>query len=277
MADEKLLIKLADISFGYNGKGSVLTSINLELRRNERLGLIGAAGSGKTTLLHIIMGLNPIEDGHIEVAGREITGPKDFDHVRQKVGFLFQNSEDQLFCPTVGEDVAFGPLNMGKTAREAEAIVADSLERLNISDLSDRLTHELSGGQKRLVALATVIAMKPDVLMLDEPTSSLDPRAKRNLATILEGISGTQVIASHDMEFVRSTCRRSVVISDGEILADGPTDDILANGPLMFDNGLEVPYSLGLRDHGAHDHHHGAGPAHGHGHDTGHSLNEHKK
>ena len=276
MANKEPLIRLSDVRFSYNGGPEFFKGINLELRRGERLAVVGAAGSGKTTLFHIIMGLNRIDAGRIEVAGREIARPKDFDPVRRTVGFLFQNSEDQLFCPTVAEDVAFGPLNLGKTIEEAERIVARTLERLDITRIADRVTHELSGGQKRLVALATVLAMEPEVLLLDEPTSSLDPRAKRALVSILDKIAGTQVVASHDMEFVRATCQRVLVLDNGRILANGPTDEILSNGELMFQNGLEVPYSLGLKDHGEHDHHHGAGPAHGHGHDARHTVRQHR-
>jgi len=276
MAIEEPLIRLSDVRFSYNGQGEFFKGISLEVYPGERLAIVGAAGSGKTTLFHIIMGLNAIDSGRIEVAGREIARAEHFDHVRRKVGFLFQDSEDQLFCPTVAEDVAFGPLNLGKSVEEAERIVASTLEQLGISEVAGRVTHELSGGQKRLVALATVVAMDPEVLLLDEPTTSLDPRAKRALVAILNKIGRTQVVASHDMEFVRATCRRVVVLDNGRVAASGPTDEILSDGELMFRNGLEVPYSLGLIDHGTHDHHHGAGPAHGHGHDERHTVSEHR-
>ena len=271
------MIKLEDIHFGYPGRRELFAGIDLRVDADEVLGIIGANGSGKTTLFRIVVGLLRPQRGAITAFGRTIRSTRDYDELRRRVGFLFQDSEDQLFSPTVAEDVAFGPLNLGKSRGEALAIVEQTLASLGLSDFAERISYELSGGEKRLVALATALAMRPEVLLLDEPASGLDPRSRRELVEQLARIGGTQVIASHDMEFVRSSCRRVVVIDAGRIIADGPTDEILGDAALMLPHGLEVPHSLVAEGALAFDHHHGAGPSHGHGHDPGHVRREHAR
>jgi len=269
------LIRLQDVHFTYLGRRALFTGIDLHLNAGDLLGIVGANGSGKTTLLHILVGLLRPQRGTINAFGRTIQSPGDYHQLRQKIGFLFQDSEDQLFCPTVAEDVAFGPLNLGKSRAEALAIVEQTLERLGLSTLAGRISYELSGGEKRLVALATALAMQPEVLLLDEPTSGLDPRSKRELVEHLARIGGTQLIASHDMEFVRSSCRRVILLDAGRIVAEGPTDEILGVEDLMLRHGLEVPHSLVAEGAIALDHHHGAGPSHGHGHAATHERRGH--
>jgi cobalt/nickel transport system ATP-binding protein len=269
------LIRLQDIHFAYPGRRALFTGINLHLNAGDLLGIIGANGSGKTTLLHMLVGLLRPQRGTINAFGRTIQSPGDYHQLRQKIGFLFQDSEDQLFCPTVAEDVAFGPLNLGKSRAEALAIVEQTLESLGLSTLAERISYELSGGEKRLVALATALAMQPEVLLLDEPTSGLDPRSKRELVEHLARIGRTQLIASHDMEFVRSSCRRVILLDAGRVIAEGPTDEILGAEDLMLRHGLEVPHSLVAEGAIALDHHHGAGPSHGHGHAPTHERREH--
>ena len=269
------LIQLQDIHFGYPGRQPLFSGVNLHLNAGDLLGIVGANGSGKTTLLHILMGLLQPQRGTISAFGRPIKSANDFHDLRRRVGFLFQDSEDHLFCPTVAEDVAFGPLNLGQSRADALEVVRQTLATLGLSDLADRISYELSGGEKRLVALATALAMRPEVLLLDEPTSGLDPRSKRELVEHLARIGKTQLIASHDMEFVRSSCRRVVVMDAGHIVADGPTDQILGDEALMLPHGLEVPHSLVAEAPVRFDHHHGAGPSHGHGHATTHERRGH--
>ena len=276
--DTDRLIELDGVRFGYPGAAELFAGIDLAVGRGERVGLVGANGSGKTTLFHVIVGLARHTAGTLRVAGRAVESAADYGRVRREVGFLFQNSEDQLFCPTVAEDVAFGPLNLGLAPAEAEAVVAETLASLDLTGYADKVTSRLSGGEQRLVALATVLAMRPAALLLDEPAAGLDPRGRSRLAALLDRIGGTQVISSHDMEFVRATCRRVIVLDRGAVVADGPTDAVLGDAELMLRCGLERPYSLGLHP-GAehHDHRHGAGPSHGHGHDGAHSTRQHER
>ncbi len=269
------LIQLEDIHFGYPQRRHLFAGINFHVSGGDLLGVVGANGSGKTTLFRILVGLLRPHRGMFNAFGRAIQSPPDYDELRRRIGFLFQDSEDQLFCPTVKEDVAFGPLNLGKSKTETLRIVEETLASLGMSGFADRISYELSGGEKRLVALATALAMQPDVLLLDEPASGLDPRSKRDLVEQLARIGGTQVIASHDMEFVRATCRRVIVMDAGKIVADGPTDAVLGDESLMLHHGLEVPHSLAAEGRIATDHHHGSGPSHGHGHGTSHERQEH--
>jgi len=276
MDDNGAIVELEGVSFAYPGGEELFHCLSLSVRHGERVGIVGANGSGKTSIFHLVMGLNSPGDGVLRVAGREVRTNADFAFVRRKVGFLFQRSEDQLFCPTVEDDVAFGPLNLGLAETEARRVVGETLADLGLSDYAGRVTGRLSGGEKRLVALATVLAMRPDVLLLDEPANGLDPRTTRRLISLLTRIGRTQFISSHNMEFVRATCERVVVLADGDVVADGPTDDVLRDSGLMLRCGLEEPYSLEAHsDRPAHDHHHGAGPSHGHGHDAAHTIEQH--
>ena len=178
------LINLENISFAYPGNAAVLKDLDFKFHEKEKIGLIGPNGSGKTTLFHIIMGLLKPTSGKIEIFGRPMKEEKDFVPVRQKIGLLFQDADDQLFSPTVLEDVAFGPLNLGKSKHAAGDVARKTLERLGLEGFEGRITYKLSGGEKRLVSLATVLAMEPDVLLLDEPTSGLDDRTKSRLSEI---------------------------------------------------------------------------------------------
>jgi len=278
MASDDVIVRLDKIVFSYARRPPLFCEFDLAVRRGDHLGVIGANGSGKTTLFHLIVGLVKPQAGRLWVAGREISGNGDYPFARRKAGLLFQDSEDQLFCPTVEEDVAFGPLNQGLSKEQALDTVTRTLRSLGLEGYETRLSYQLSGGEKRLVALATVLAMGPEVLLLDEPASGLDPQAKRDLVSLLAKIDCTQVVASHDLEFIRATCTRVVTIDKGKLLADGPTDEVLGDEELMLAHGLEVPFSLDSV-HGAalpHDHRHGLGPSHGHGHKAFHRAAEHK-
>jgi cobalt/nickel transport system ATP-binding protein len=214
---ERSMIEIKDLSFSHHHGKTVFTGLNMMLSQGERVGLIGPNGSGKTTLMHLIMGLHKPSSGEIRIFGKARTNEDDFKEVRRKVGLLFQDSDDQLFCPTVREDVAFGPLNLGKTHDEAAAIVKETLGVLGIGNLEDEVTHHLSGGEKRLVALATVIAMRSECYLLDEPTDGLDADKVCLLLKYLKEHASTYVIATHDREFLKSACDRVYELREGRI------------------------------------------------------------
>jgi len=202
------LIELHDITFAYPGASRpVFQDFHYQLLPGEHIGLIGPNGCGKTTLLHLIMGLLRPQAGSIKVLGQEVSQEKDFVHVRQKVGLLFQNADDQLFCPTVLEDVAFGPLNQGKSPAEAVSIAHETMERLGLHGFADRVTYKLSGGEKKLVSLATVLAMQPQLLLLDEPTAGLDETTKHRLVHILNDLDIAYMIVSHEDGFLEHTVK----------------------------------------------------------------------
>jgi cobalt/nickel transport system ATP-binding protein len=208
MDNPEVIIELKGVSFGYDGNQSqrpVLHELNFRVRRGERVGLMGPNGSGKTTLFHLLMGLLRPTQGEIVVFGKKRLHEKDFREVREKIGLLFQDSDDQLFCPTVAEDVAFGPLNLGKSQEEALKITRQVLESLGLEEFENRLTYKLSGGEKRLISLATVLAMQPEVLVLDEPTTGLDEDTVERLIQILRSSNLTYLIASHNRDFLSKT------------------------------------------------------------------------
>jgi cobalt/nickel transport system ATP-binding protein len=202
------VIDLEDICYTYPGAVTpVLDHLSVTVRPGERIGLIGHNGSGKTTLFHVIMGLIRPTQGIVRIDGKPRVRDKDFVAVRQRIGFLFQDSDDQLFCPTVLDDVAFGPLNMGQSRREARETALETLNALGLEGFDQRITHRLSGGEKRLVALAAVLAMDPGTLLLDEPTTGLDDRTRERLIGILEGLDKTLLVISHDTDFVDRVTR----------------------------------------------------------------------
>jgi cobalt/nickel transport system ATP-binding protein len=191
--------------------------VAFEVQSGDRIGLVGPNGSGKTTLCHIIMGLLKPESGDVEIFGKMRREESDFADVRGRIGFLFQDADDQLFCPTVLEDVAFGPLNLGKTVDEAKDIVRRTLTSLKLEGFEERITYQLSGGEKRLVSLATVLAMEPELLILDEPTTGLDAETSERLAEILRESELPYILISHDREFVRQTTNTIYEIRQGKI------------------------------------------------------------
>jgi cobalt/nickel transport system ATP-binding protein len=211
------MIRLQDIRFKYNAR-YILDGLNLNVAPKDRIGLVGPNGSGKTTLCHIVMGLLAPESGTVEVFGKKRVCEADFKEIRGKVGFLFQDADDQLFCPTVLEDVAFGPLNMGKSPEEAKRIVSATLTALKLTGFEDRITYQLSGGEKRLVSLATVLAMEPEALILDEPTGGLDEETTERLIEILKESNLTYILISHDREFVERTTNRILRIENGVLV-----------------------------------------------------------
>ena len=215
MGADATLIRLREVSFRYDSGRLVLDGLNAELRAGERVGLTGPNGSGKTTLLHLLVGLLRPQGGEVEIFGRPRRREGDFIEVRRKVGLLFQDPEDQLFCPTVAEDVAFGPLNLGRSREQARATVSETLAELGLREYEDRLTHRLSFGEKRLVSLATVLAMKPDVLLLDEPTAGLDEDTCERITELLAHLDQAMIIASHDEQLLKRLTSSRIVLRNG--------------------------------------------------------------
>jgi cobalt/nickel transport system ATP-binding protein len=206
------LFQLTGVSFAYDSGPAVLRDFSFTLHAGERAALLGPNGAGKTTLLHVMVGLLRPQTGSIEAFGEMRRKERDFHAVRARAGLLFQDSDDQLFCPTVLEDVAFGPLNLGASAAQAQATARETLAMLELGDLAPRVTHKLSGGQKRMVALAAVLAMRPEVLLLDEPTNALDAATRERLIAVLSRLPQAMVLASHDGDFIdRLATRRTTL------------------------------------------------------------------
>jgi len=214
---EAVLIHLEGISFSYQNGQKVLQDLSFQLQEGERVGLLGPNGSGKTTLLHIIMGLLKPDSGRIEIFGRQVKEEKDFKLVRQRIGFVFQDADDQLFSPTVLEDVAFGPLNQGRPVKEAKQVARDTLKSLGLEGFENRITYKLSGGEKRLVSLATVLAMEPEVLLLDEPTTALDAETTERIIGILGDLNMSFLFISHNMDFLNRTVDKIHGMAHGRI------------------------------------------------------------
>jgi cobalt/nickel transport system ATP-binding protein len=221
MGSGSIVINLEDVCYAYPGVDSGLDRVNFTLHAGERVGLVGGNGSGKTTFLHIIIGILKAQAGKLSIMGEIVSSEKDFFKVRQQVGLLFQNSDDQLFSPTVIEDVAFGPLNLGKKPDEACEIARQTLKDLNLTGFEDRVTYTLSGGEKKLVALATILAMKPDILLLDEPTSGLDEKTKDRLSEILGELDVTYIIVSHEYDFLAANTDTIYAMKEGGLAYRG--------------------------------------------------------
>jgi cobalt/nickel transport system ATP-binding protein len=220
MDNNNILIDLKNISFSYPGGKPVFQDLSLRLHEKERVGLIGPNGSGKTTLFHLIMGLLRPSSGTLKVFGKKLDDKDDFVSVRQQIGLLFQDADDQLFSPTVLEDVAFGPLNQGKSIKEAKKIAREVLLSLGLEEFEDRITYKLSGGEKKLVSLATILAMKPRVLLLDEPTTALDTETTIKIIDILENIDISFIFISHNMDFIKRTTDKVLGLIDGKIIQE---------------------------------------------------------
>ena len=220
MESNSLIINLKDISFYYSGDKLILDRLSFQLHRGDQIGLVGPNGSGKTTLFHIIMGLLRPSSGKIELFDKPANEEKDFREVRKKIGLLFQDADDQLFSPTVLEDVAFGPLNLEKSPEEARDIALKTLARLDLSGFENRITYKLSGGEKRLVSLATVLAMDPEVLLLDEPMNGLDDETEERITDILKGLNLSCIFISHNLDFLFKTTDRIYAMANGKISLD---------------------------------------------------------
>ena len=249
------VLEVNGLSFSYSNGRRALDNVRFAVRRGEILGIVGPSGAGKSTLLLHLNGLLPVrpQSGNaatngaaaIHVSGLSVGGAH-LAEVRRLVGFLFQDPDDQLFCPTVREDVAFGPLNLGLAKTEVERRVVESLAAVGLEGFETRSTLQLSLGERKRVCLAGVIACQPLILALDEPFSNLDPRARRTLVEVLRRFDGSQIIATHDLDLVVELCSRVIVLDEGMIRADGSPAVVLADQSLMERHGLEVPLRLQL-------------------------------
>jgi cobalt/nickel transport system ATP-binding protein len=239
---------IEDLAFAYPDGNQALFGVNLRVERGEFVAILGPNGAGKTTLVMHMNGIHPAEHGSVSVAGEVIdTNDKDLlRRIRGKVGIVFQDPDDQLFMPTVGEDVAFGPYNMGIRGAELDAVVVTALNQVGMLEFKDRAPHHLSFGQRRRVAVATVLAMKPEILVLDEPSSNLDPASRRELADILRELKITTLMVTHDIPYAYELCERSIILSGGIVVADGDTKTILGDAKLLRENRLELPVGFSL-------------------------------
>jgi cobalt/nickel transport system ATP-binding protein len=235
----KTVLQVENLSYSYPDGHTALRDVSLHLHRGEKVALVGANGAGKSTLmLHLNGILNG--NGNVEIAGMRVV-KENLPLIRAKVGLVFQNPDDQLFSPTVFEDVSFGPLHMGFPEEEVRRRVAIALEQIKMSQYADRLSHHLSMGEKKRIAIATVLSMDPEILVLDEPSAGLDPRARRALINLLDELPLTMLVSTHDMLMVRDLFARMVIMDAGVIVADGPTERLLEDDDLLNEHGLERP------------------------------------
>jgi cobalt/nickel transport system ATP-binding protein len=234
------VLTVSRLCFSYADKPDVLKSIDLEVMAGERVSLIGPNGAGKTTLFLLICGVLKPAVGEIWLLGKPVVSGK----FNPEVALVFQNPDDQLFCPSVKDDVAFGPQNMGLSKEEVEARVAEALSTVGGSKLAERPAHHLSEGEKRIISIAGALAMRPKLIIYDEPSANLDIRSRRRLIRLLQSSPETILIASHDLELVLEVCNRVVLMDEGTVIADGNPLEILGNDKLMEAHGQEKPHSL---------------------------------
>ncbi len=240
------MICFKDVSFAYEKGKNVLNSINFNVEKGEKVGLIGSNGAGKSTLMKASLGL-------VETQGEIIIGElsvekKNLPGIRKILGYVLQESDNQMFMPTVLEDMEFGLLNMKMTKAEAYERCLEVLKELELEYLSDKYNHKISGGEKRMAAIATILAMKPEILLMDEPTSSLDPKNRRRIINTVKSLSHTMIIATHDLDMVLETCDRVLLLNEGRIVEDGDAKKILSDKELLEKNGLELPLCLAVRE-----------------------------
>lgn len=234
------VLAVDDLTFSYPDGHQALFGVSLYIQTGEKVALVGPNGAGKSTLMLHLNGILGGAKAPVTVAGLTLS-KENLPRVRAKVGLVFQNPDDQLFSPTVFEDVAFGPLHMGVPEDEVRQRVADALAQVGMADYGVRLSHHLSVGQKKRVAIATVLSMDPEILVLDEPSAGLDPRGRRALISLLAELPVTMLVSSHDMLLVRELFPRMVIMDEGRVVADGPTAELLANVALLESHGLEAP------------------------------------
>ncbi|MCD8217401.1 MAG: energy-coupling factor ABC transporter ATP-binding protein [Clostridiales bacterium] len=237
-------INLNQVSFAYEKDRNILKNISFHADAHDSIGLVGANGAGKSTLLKLLVGLNLGFTGEIRVGGLPVK-KENLPKIRENIGYVFQDSESQLFMSTVYEDVAFAPRNYGLPEDEVEQRVSHALELVGITHLKDKQIYKMSGGEKKLASIATILSMTPDIILMDEPSIALDPRNRRNLIRILNSFDQLKIIASHDLDMILDTCERTILIDNGEIICDGNTRDILSDRKLLESHGLELPLCMG--------------------------------
>jgi cobalt/nickel transport system ATP-binding protein len=241
------IVEFQDVHYRYPDGTAALQGLSLRITHGESVGIVGANGAGKSTLLMHTNGYLLPQSGTVTI-GDSLLAKKTRQEIRKKVGLIFQNPDDQLFMPTVFDDVAFGPLNLGLSPERVRESVHDALETVGCLGLRDKPPHHLSAGQKSAVAIAAVIAMQPDILVMDEPASHLDPKSRRALINLLRHFHHTKIVASHDLDLILDVCRRCVIIKEGRVVADGPSEEMLSNRQLLEENNLELPLSLQERN-----------------------------
>jgi cobalt/nickel transport system ATP-binding protein len=234
------------LAYAYPDGHQALFGVNLHVHSGERVALLGPNGAGKTTLVLHLNGILTAGAGSVAVSGLPVS-KENVREIRRRVGIVFQDPDDQLFLGSVRQDVAFGPANLGVNGEALERRVMHALDRVGMADFADRPPHHLSFGQRRRVAVATVLAMEPEILVLDEPSSNLDPASRRELAEILRSLDVTVLMVTHDLPYALELCPRSVVLSDGVVVADGATYDVLTDDALMRAHRLELPFGFDPR------------------------------
>lgn len=238
------MIKFENVSFSY-GEHTVLDNVSFEINEGEQVGLIGANGAGKSTIMKAALGLISC-GGEIKIDSMPMER-ENLPAIRKALGYVLQDSDNQMFMPTVLEDMIFGPINYGMSREEAEKTAEDTLAQLGLEYLKNRHNHKMSGGEKRMAAIATILAMKPKAMLMDEPSTALDPQNRRTLIRTLNRLPMTKIIASHDLDLILDTCDRVLLLSDGRIAADGSVNDILYDKELLENNHLELPLCLAGR------------------------------
>ncbi len=236
------MIEFKNVSFSYEPGKEVIRDLSFRLEEGESVGLIGANGAGKSTVMKLLLGLVSGE-GEITVGGLRLE-KESLAEIRRKIGFVLQNSDNQMFMPTVYDDMMFAPLNYGMTKEEAERKIDGILAQLELTPLRNRYNHKLSGGEKKMAAVATVLAMEPEAVLMDEPTSALDPYNRRLIIRTICGMKETRLIASHDLDMILDCCGRVILLSEGRIAADGRAEEVLRDKALLEANHLELPLSL---------------------------------
>lgn len=236
----EVALSVKGLSFSYPDGHLALRDVSLEIERGQKVALVGPNGAGKSTLMLHLNGILSGQQGQLQVGRLPVT-QANLPQVRAKVGLVFQNPDDQLFSPTVFEDVAFGPLHMGLPEHEVRARVTRALEQVNMTSYADRLSYHLSAGEKKRITIATVLSMEPEVLVLDEPSAGLDPRARRGLINLLRALPLTMLVSTHDMLMVRDLFPRTIIMDEGRVVADGPTEVLLNDEALLEAHGLERP------------------------------------
>ena len=237
------MIEFQNVSFAYEKDRPVLRDLSFRIGDGEAVGLIGANGAGKSTVMKLLLGLIAPTEGSVLVDGIRVE-KKSLPEIRRKLGFVLQNSDNQMFMPTVYEDMIFAPLNYGLSREEAERRVDTALERLGMQELKHRHNHRISGGEKRMAAIATILAMEPEAVLMDEPSSALDPCNRRRVINIIRELPQTKLITSHDLDMILDTCERVILLSGGRIAADGPAQEILRNKELLEANRMELPLRM---------------------------------
>ena len=240
------MIEFEHVNFSYEKGRPVLRDLSFRIEKGEAVGLIGANGAGKSTVMKLLLGLLEGE-GRITVDGLDVNRAN-LKEIRRKLGFVLQNSDNQMFMPTVCEDMIFAPLNYGLSREEADARVDAVLERLQLQELKHRYNHKISGGEKRMAAIATVLAMEPEAVLMDEPTSALDPCNRRLVINTIRELPQTRLITSHDLDMILDTCGRVILLSEGRVVADGPARELLRDRELLEKHRMELPLSFTNRE-----------------------------